>query len=89
LSPRHNAKGLDENLLDNRKAFYEAARARHPQRWSGCTRNWQRIQAVHLNPDKAEAKEDNTKEVIIQKKKQPELSVEATTTLTITAMGIF
>lgn len=68
VTPAQRHEGLDQNLLDNRKAVYEAARARHPQRWSGSTRNWQKIQAVHLNPDKAEIKED-TKEVIVLNKK--------------------
>jgi len=30
---------------------YEAAKARHPQRWSGTTRNWQPVREVHLNPE--------------------------------------
>ena len=68
VTPAQRHAGLDEKLLDNRKAVYEAARAQRPQRWSGSTRNWQRIQAVHLNPDKAETKDD-TKEVIVQNKK--------------------
>ncbi|MCX6064869.1 MAG: IS3 family transposase [Chloroflexi bacterium] len=53
VTPAQRHEGLDEKLLDNRKAVYEAARAKHPQRWSGCSRNWQKIQVVHLNPDKA------------------------------------
>jgi putative transposase len=53
VTPEQRHEGLDENLLDNRKAVYEAARAKHPQRWSGSSRNWQKIHAVHLNPDKA------------------------------------
>lgn len=68
VTPAQRHAGLDKNLLDNRKVVYEAARFRHPQRWSGCTRNWQRVQAVHLNPDKAEAKEGDTQEVIQTKK---------------------
>ena len=52
VTPAQRHEGLDENLLDNRKAVYEAAHAKHPQRWSGSSRNWQKIQAVHLNPDK-------------------------------------
>lgn len=68
VTPAQRHDGLDKNLLDNRKVVYEAARSRHPQRWSGCTRNWQRVQAVHLNPDKAEAKESDTQEVIQTKK---------------------
>jgi putative transposase len=71
VTPAQRHEGLDKSLLANRKAVYEAARTRHPERWSGNTRNWQRIQAVHLNPDKAEAeaKESDTEGVIIQNKK--------------------
>lgn len=53
VTPAQRHEGLDDKLLDNRKAVYEAARAKHPQRWTGSSRNWQKIQAVHLNPDKA------------------------------------
>ena len=42
--------GEDQPLLRRRKMVYEAAKARHPQRWSGPTRNWTPIHAVHLNP---------------------------------------
>jgi transposase InsO family protein len=52
VTPAQRHEGLDDKLLDNRKAVYEAARAKHPKRWSGCSRNWQKIQVVHLNPDK-------------------------------------
>jgi putative transposase len=48
-------------LLKKRQAVYEAARARHPQRWRGAIRNWQRIQVVHLNPDQADAKVNDPK----------------------------
>ena len=48
---RHD--GLDEQLLSNRRVVYEAAYTKNPERWSGSTRNWQRIEKVHLNPDKA------------------------------------
>jgi transposase InsO family protein len=53
VTPAQRHEGLDGKLLDNRKVVYEAARAKHPQRWSGSSRNWQKIQTVHLNPDKA------------------------------------
>lgn len=55
VTPAQRHEGLDEALLDQRKAVYETARARNPRRWSGTTRNWQRIHAVHLNPDQTEA----------------------------------
>ncbi|MCK9394017.1 MAG: integrase core domain-containing protein [Methylobacter sp.] len=35
VTPTQRHEGLDENLLDNRKAVYGAARAKHPQRCSG------------------------------------------------------
>lgn len=69
VTPAQRHEDLDENLLVKRKAVYETARARHPQRWSGTTRNWQRIQAVHLNPDKPEPNlKPNTEEIIQNKK---------------------
>jgi len=54
VTPAQRHDGLDESLLEHRQAVYEAAQARNPQRWSGSSRNWQRIQAVHLNPDQAD-----------------------------------
>jgi hypothetical protein len=35
-------------LLSKRVEVYEAAKARHPERWSGATRTWQPIKAVYL-----------------------------------------
>ena len=68
VTPAQRHEGLDESLLVKRKAIYETARARNPQRWSGDTRNWQRVQAAHLNPDKAETNYDPTTKEIIQAK---------------------
>ncbi len=50
VTPAQRHAGQDQPLLRRRKMVYEAAKARHPQRWSGPTRNWTPIQAVHLNP---------------------------------------
>ncbi len=47
---RHEAK--DEAILTYRKAIYEQAKQRNPRRWSGETRNWDRITEVWLNPEK-------------------------------------
>jgi len=30
---------------------FDAAKNRHPERWSGATRNGQSVLVVHLNPD--------------------------------------
>jgi len=40
--------------LSNRRSVYEEAREKHPERWSGRTRNWDRIEAVYLSPEEAE-----------------------------------
>jgi putative transposase len=57
VTPAQRHAGLDNELLTLRKALYEAARSRHPKRWSGSTRNWQIVQAVHLNPDQADTQQ--------------------------------
>lgn len=50
VTPAQRHAGEDEPLLRRRKMVYEAAKSRHPQRWSGATRNWAAIKEVHLNP---------------------------------------
>lgn len=52
LSPVERHNGLDEAIMQKRKAVYEAAKSRNPNRWSGGTRNWDLPEAVCLNPDK-------------------------------------
>ena len=54
VTPAQRHDGNDQQLLDQRHALYQAARARHPARWSGNTRNWSRPKRVHLNPEKPE-----------------------------------
>jgi putative transposase len=51
VTPAERHDGLDQRLLDQRHALYQAARAKHPKRWSGKTRNWTRCQCVYLNPE--------------------------------------
>ncbi len=51
VTPAERHAGLDTALLIQRAAVYEAAKARHPHRWSGPIRNWQPVLVVHLNPD--------------------------------------
>jgi transposase InsO family protein len=53
LTPAQRHSGADAAIMTGRKAVYEAAKARHPERWSGATRNWELPQAVWLNPPKA------------------------------------
>lgn len=52
VTPAQRHAGLDTAILVHRKEVYEAAKARHPARWSQETRNWEPVQTVYLNPDK-------------------------------------
>lgn len=62
VTPAQRHAGLDTALLRERSSVYEAAKARHPERWSGATRNWQCIPVVHLNPDNQIAENGKQKE---------------------------
>ena len=46
---RHSAE--EHSILENRKAVYETAKQRNPQRWSRETRNWTPVTEVWLNPE--------------------------------------
>ncbi|MHB1514970.1 MAG: IS3 family transposase [Acidiferrobacteraceae bacterium] len=52
VTPMQRHHGEDREILANRHALYEAAKAQCPQRWSGKTRNWDPIGAVDLNPER-------------------------------------
>ncbi|PVX70883.1 transposase InsO family protein [Paraburkholderia unamae] len=52
VTPAQRHANLDQDILDRRVALYETARQRNPLRWKGPTRNWQRVDAAHLNPDR-------------------------------------
>ncbi len=56
-TPAQRHYGQDIEILQNRKATYQAAKKKNPNRWPGKTRNWDRIETVILNPEKA-AKKD-------------------------------
>ena len=62
VTPAQRHAGQDGALLRKRIDVYEAAKARHPQRWSGATRNWQPILIVLLNPDQHVAEKTVRKE---------------------------
>ena len=47
---RHRSEDID--ILNHRKEVYKAAKNKHPERWSGKTRNWQPVSEVWLNPPK-------------------------------------
>ena len=52
ISPIQRHEGKDEEIMRRRKQVYKAAKARHPERWSGNIRNWDLQDAVYLNPEK-------------------------------------
>ncbi|SNX67530.1 hypothetical protein SAMN05878503_101166 [Cereibacter ovatus] len=52
VTPDQRHRGEDKALLAERDRVYQQARAAHPERWSGKTRNWQPIGAVWLNPER-------------------------------------
>jgi len=57
VTPAQRHAGLDTAILEQRQVLYQAAKARHPERWSQETRNWQPVQVVYLNPNKSDRNE--------------------------------
>lgn len=57
VTPDDRHSGCDLKILERRKAVYEEARARHPERWSRDIRNWNPIKEVVLNPDLAKLRQ--------------------------------
>jgi transposase InsO family protein len=56
VTPAQRHSGQDIEILEEKRpAVYEAARARHPERWSRNTRDWSRPGPVHLNPQRTHA----------------------------------
>ena len=52
VTPNARHTGRDRATLASRTILYANARAQHPERWSGQTRNWQPAGPVWLNPDR-------------------------------------
>lgn len=52
VTPVQRHSGQDAELLAKRDAVYRQAREKHPERWSGSTRNWTPQGPVTLNPDR-------------------------------------
>ena len=52
VTPEQRHTGQDIELLQQRTALYNEARQKNPLRWSKNIRNWNRVEDVHLNPDK-------------------------------------
>jgi putative transposase len=58
VTPSERHSGAEHAILAKRKAVYEVARALHPERWSGDTRNWSPVGEVWLNPENTDAESD-------------------------------
>ena len=54
VTPAQRHTGQELEVLKQREEVYVAAKARHPNRWSGPTRNWTPADQVVLNPIPAE-----------------------------------
>lgn len=54
ITPAERHKGSGNTIMAQRRALYERAKAKHPERWnSRSIRNWQLPTAVYLNPERA------------------------------------
>ena len=51
VTPEQRHKGLDKEILENRKAIYAKAQQENPSRWRSDIRNWDYIDEVSLNPE--------------------------------------
>lgn len=52
VTPGQRHRGEERQILGRRDRLYAQAKARHPARWSGPTRNWKPINRVALNPER-------------------------------------
>ena len=50
VTPLERHEGREHEVLQGRERLYEEARRRHPERWSGSTRNWKPVEEVALTP---------------------------------------
>jgi len=57
VTPMNRHNGEDKAILENRDQLYKKAKAKHPERWSGETRDWTPVGNVTLNPEKEETRE--------------------------------
>ncbi len=54
VTPAQRHRQEDVIILARRKALYEDAKSRRPERWAAKTRDWEPIQEVFLNPMKSD-----------------------------------
>lgn len=55
VTPEQRHSGQAPSILSRREQVYADAKAKHPGRWSGRTRNWDLVDEVWLNPDRQQA----------------------------------
>lgn len=60
VTPAQRHTGEDKAIRQQRHAVYTAARIRHPERWTGATRDWSLPLAVTLNPNKKLSQDKQT-----------------------------
>lgn len=63
VTPAQRHNGEDVTILEQRKRVYEEAKRKHPERWSGKTRNWVHEPVVKLNPGNEQPPEVARKKV--------------------------
>mgnify|MGYP003337123504 CR=1 FL=1 len=59
VTPASRHRGEDIFLLCKRDKVYQAAKKKHPERWSGKTRNWSHVDEVYLNHLKGKTRSCN------------------------------
>ncbi len=52
LTPAQRHDGRGATVLERRKQVYEAAKERHPERWTGTARDWNLKDEVWLKPER-------------------------------------
>jgi putative transposase len=52
MTPQERHSGQTGQVMGNRKAVYEAARATNPKRWTRGARDWNLPEKVWLNPER-------------------------------------
>jgi len=57
VTPVQRHDGRDASILSYREQVYEAAKERHPERWTGNARNWELGDEVWLNPERKQTEE--------------------------------
>ena len=57
VTPAQRHDGRDAAILRQRVQVFEVAKQRHPERWSGATRDWKLKDEVWLNPERNQAEE--------------------------------